>query len=419
MSIIFSDVFWLNYTQPSWGGIALTSNREAVLKNLLLQARLNHHIIGVSCGTGLAAKQAERGGADLILALNSGRFRQMGEGSLAGFMPFTNSNKLVMEFGTRELLTAVKIPVIFGINATDPTILLDQFIVQIKKSGFAGINNYPTVGLIDGKFREAIEEQGLTFDIEVDAIHIAHCMDLVTIAFVFSESQAEKMLRAGADVLCVHLGLTMGGLRGAKKALSLEAGTRLANEVFSVSDVLCPDVLKMVYGGPVHTPMDLQYIYNNTTAHGYIGGSTFDRTPTEKAIEVRTREFKVTGQYETDELLQKMLYSTEKLDYVSLVKEYVATNYMHDISFSDLASITHVSRSYLSVLFRKETGRTFPAYLANFRIHKACEIIRRENLSFAQIAQLVGFKDYAHFSKTFKRVTSFSPINYADSQKKI
>lgn len=395
----------------------MTSSREAILVSLFLQARINRHIIGVSCGMGLAAKQAERGGADLILALNSGRFRQMGEGSLAGFMPFTNSNKLVMEFGARELVTAVKIPVIFGLNATDPTILLDQFIFQIKNNGFAGINNYPTVGLIDGKFREAIEEQGLTFDKEVDAIRIAHGMDLFTIAFVFDESQAEKMLRAGADVLCVHLGLTMGGLRGAKKVLSLEAGTKLANRVFSIGDALRPDVFKMVYGGPVHTPMDVQYIYNNTTAHGYIGGSTFDRTPTEKAIEDLTREFKITGQYETDELLQKMLYGIEKRDYVGFVKEYVAANYMHEISFADLASVTHVSRSHLSVLFRKETGRTFPAYLANFRVHKACEIIKRENLAFAQVAQLVGFGDYAHFSKTFKKITGFSPIDYAYSQK--
>lgn len=394
------------------------NRRKAILEALSIQTRMSRRIIGVSCGSGLAAKQAERGGADLLLALNSGRFRMMGQGSLAGFLPFTNSNQLVMGFGARELVPAVNIPVIFGLNATDPTIMLDRFIHQIKANGFAGINNYPTIGLIDGQYREGLEEQGLTYEMEVEAIRLAHEIGLFTIAFVFDEQQAEQMLHAGADVLCVHLGLTKGGERGAKKVLTLEAGTELAKQVFSVGDRVRPDVFKMVYGGPVHTPMDLEYISNNTSAHGYIGGSTFDRTPSERVIEERVRQFKTAGQYETDELLQKMLFGIDRRDYVGFVKEYVAQNYMNEISFTDLASVAKLSRSHLSMLFRKDTGLTFPSFLTNFRIHKACEIIKREDLPFTEVAELVGYRDYAHFSKTFKKVTGYSPSEFAQSAKR-
>lgn len=394
----------------------MKSRRETIIEGLFMQTRMNQRIIGVSCGSGLAAKQAERGGADILLALTSGRFRMMGQGSLAGFLPFSNSNQLVMEFGARELVPAVNIPVVFGLNATDPTILMDQYINRIKASGFAGVNNYPTIGLIDGQYREALEEQGLTFDMEVEAIRMAHDIGLFTIAFVFDEVQAEKMLNAGADVLCVHLGLTKGGARGAKKVLTLEAGTQLAKQVFSVGDRIRPEVFRMVYGGPVHTPMDLEYLYNNTTAQGYIGGSTFDRTPSEKAIEERVRQFKTTEQSENDELLQKMLFGMNRQDYVEFVKEYVAQNYMNDIAFTDLASVAKLSRSHLSMLFRKETGLTFPAFLTNFRIHKACDIIEQKDIPFSDVAALVGYSDYAHFSKTFKKMTGCSPSEYREQK---
>ena len=368
----------------------MRNRRESILENLRRQTAMKRHLVGVSCGSGLAARQAERGGADMILALNSGRFRTMGLTSLAGLMPFTNSNALVMDFGSREMVPSLRIPVVFGLNATDPTIILETFIHRIRASGFAGVNNYPTVGLVDGRYRQALEEQGMTFDLEVEAIRLARGLGLFTVAFVFDAGQAEKMLLAGADVLCVHFGLTKGGLRGAKKVLTLEAGARIAKEAFAVCDELRPDAVKMVYGGPVNTPADVEYIYTNTTAQGYIGGSTFDRTPLERAIEEQVRQFKAAGHYEMDELLQKMLYGAYKQDYVGFVMEYVARNYMNDISFAELASVAKVSRSHLSLLFRKETGQTFPAHLANFRIRKACAILDRERLPLAEVARLVG-----------------------------
>ena len=387
-------------------------SRESILESFSLQTHMKRPLVGVSCGSGLAARQAERGGADMILALNSGRFRTMGLTSLAGLMPFTNSNALVMDFGSRELVPSLRIPVIFGLNATDPTLLLETFLRRIKASGFAGVNNYPTVGLIDGRYRQALEDQGMTFDQEVESIRLARRAGLFTVAFVFDVQQTEKMLLAGADVLCVHFGLTKGGLRGARKVLTLEAGVKLAREAFALCNAMRPEVFKLVYGGPVSTPADMEYVYNNTAAQGYIGGSAFDRTPLERAIEEQVRRFKAAGNDEMDELLQKMLYGAYKQDYVGFVMEYAAQNYMNEISFSELASVAKVSRSHLSLLFRKETGQTFPAYLTSLRIAKARQIIEREQLPLAEVARLVGYGDYAHFSKTFKKHTGYSPSKY-------
>jgi predicted TIM-barrel enzyme/AraC-like DNA-binding protein len=394
--------------------------RNIILENLRRQIKVSMHLIGVACGSGLAAKRARRGGADMILALSSGRFRQMGQGSLAGYMPFTNSNKLVMDFGSKELVPAVReIPVIFGLNAADPSIIMEQYIKKIYEAGFTGINNYPTVGLIDGKFREAIEEQGISYDLEVEAIRIASLMGIFTLAFVFDCEQAVKMLHAGADVICVHLGLTRGGELGAKKVLSLEAGARLAEEIFNLCDKIRPQALKMVYGGPVHTPMDVEYIYGKTAAQGYIGGSAFERTPSEIAITEKTREFKTAGNYDKDMLLQKMLRGIKRNDYVDFVKEYVCAHYMKEISFSDLASISGISRTHLSNLFKEETGLTFPSYLNSYRINKACELIEHEKIPLYEVSLAVGYKDYSYFSRTFQRIMKMTPKAYCDRIRKM
>jgi len=389
--------------------------REHIVAKLRHQLRVNRNILGVSCGSGLIAKQAVRGGADLILALSSGRFRQMGQGSLAGFMPFLNSNKLVMDFGLMELIPVVKdIPVLFGLFASDPTIILRQYIRDIRNAGFVGINNYPTVGLIDGNFRELLEQIEISFDSEVEAIRVAHEMDMFTLAFVFNEDQAIRMLEAGADVICVHLGFTRGGILGAAKYISLEAGVRLSQSIFEVCERLSPDAIRMIYGGPVHTPADVEYIYNNTSAQGYIGGSTFDRIPVETTVAKLAMEFKSAGNIEQqDELIQKMLGGIyNHFDAVTFVKEYVAANYMNKILFSDLAKVAHVSRSHLSTVFHKETGYTFSEYLADFRINKACKLFKTRKIKCSDMALMVGYSDYANFSKAFKKRIGVSPIEY-------
>lgn len=389
--------------------------REKLLENIKAQIKKGNRIIGVATGTGMTAKYAEKGGADFLLVLNSGRFRQMGRSSLAGFLPFCNSNDMVMDFASKEIIPLVKdMPIIFGFNATDPTKDMEAYIDRIKNMGFSGINNYPTVGIIDGKFGEALEEHGCNYLTEVKAIRIAHKKNMFTVAFVFNETQAEQMIGAGADVICVHLGLTGGGLLGAKKVFSLEAAKVKAEKIFNKCNELNPNVIKLIYGGPVKTPIDVQYMYsNNEDLMGYIGGSAFERIPSEQSITNITKAFKVSTQLDEESLMLKMLDGvTKHYNYVEFVQKYVAENYMNDISFLDLAKVAHVSRGYLSSLFKKEVGCSFPEYLVKFRINRAAEIINKENIQLSDLALLVGYQDYAQFSKMFKKYKGCSPKQY-------
>ncbi|CAI3247911.1 Conserved hypothetical protein, TIM-barrel domain [Clostridium neonatale] len=389
--------------------------REKILENLKSQVKNGSHIIGVATSSGVTAKYSQNGGADFLLILNSGRFRQMGRSSLAGFLPFCNSNDMVMKFVSREILPLVKdIPIIFGLNATDPTKDLESYIDEIKNMGIDGINNYPTVGLIDGQFSESLEEDGDSYSIEVEAIKIAHEKGMFTVAFVFDEIQAAQMIDAGTDVICVHLGLTGGGVLGAKKVFSLEAAKVKIERIFNKCNELKPDVIKLIYGGPVKTPIDVQYMYgNNEDLMGYIGGSAFERIPSEKTITNITKAFKASSKLEEDDFMVKMLDGiTKNYNYVEFVKEHVAKNYMNDISFLDLANAAHISRSYLSSLFKKEVGCNFPEYLVKFRINKATEILNKKNIQLSQLAILVGYEDYAQFSKMFKKYKGCSPKQY-------
>lgn len=386
-------------------------SREAFLEKLRKEIDAENHLIAVASGTGLTAKYAIQGGADFLLALNSGIFRGMGRGSLGGLLPYANSNDMVYEFGVRELIPLVgDFPVVFGLNATDPTRDMAAYLDEIRQSGFIGINNYPTIGLIDGKFREALEENGSAFEHEVEVFRLAHERGMVTVAFVFDENQAGAMLDAGTDILCVHLGLTQGGMLGAAKALSLVASKDRIEAIYALCDRQRPEVIKMLYGGPVKTPVDVQYMYQNTSAHGYIGGSAFDRIPTEKSLMNITKAFKTTDDIDESDLMSKMLNGiTKYYDYTGFIKEYVKENYMNEISFLDLAKVCHVSRSHLSALFKKEVGCSFPEYLVNFRIHKAAKLLKEENLRVSEVAELVGYQDVAHFSKIFKKYMGVSP----------
>lgn len=386
-------------------------SREVFLEKLRREIEAENHLIAVASGTGLTAKYAIQGGADFLLALNSGIFRGMGRGSLGGLLPYANSNDMVYEFGIRELIPLVgDFPVVFGLNATDPTRDMAAYLDEIRQSGFIGINNYPTIGLIDGKFREALEENGSAFEYEVEVFRMAHERGMVTVAFVFDENQAGAMLDAGTDILCVHLGLTQGGMLGAAKALSLVASKDRIEAIYALCDRQRPEVIKMLYGGPVKTPVDVQYMYQNTSAHGYIGGSAFDRIPTEKSLMNITKAFKTTDDIDESDLMSKMLNGiTKYYDYTGFIKEYVKENYMNEISFLDLAKVCHVSRSHLSALFKKEVGCSFPEYLVNFRIHKAAKLLKEENLRVSEVAELVGYQDVAHFSKIFKKYMGVSP----------
>jgi len=232
--------------------------RDNILNMLNAQININGHIIGASLGSGMTAKYAVMGGVDFVLALSAGKYRDMGRSSHASYFCYGNNNEIVMEMGTRELLPIIHdIPVFFGLFAGDPFISIYDYLKAIHEKGFAGVTNFPTVSLIDGVFREALEEEGNTYDKEVEAIKLAHYMDLFTVAFVTDVEQTEQMLEAGADVICVHLGLTKGGFLGAKRNLSLDEARRISEKIFSLCNTHKSKAIKMIYAGPANTPIDM------------------------------------------------------------------------------------------------------------------------------------------------------------------
>lgn len=389
-------------------------DKKQIANRLNREKRAEHLIIGVAVGAGITAKHAVRGGADLIFVFSSGRFRQMGMGSLAAYLPFANSNQMVMDIGLREVKRQVQEqPLIFGLHATDPMIDLEKYIEKIQQAGFDGINNYPTVGLIDGEYRSLLEVNGIKFEKEVEAIRIASEKGMFTIAFVFDENQTQQMLDAGADVICVHLGLTAGGTMGAKKVLSLENANQLTQRLFAVCEASGKKAMKMIYGGPVLTPVDVAYMQQHTGMDGYIGGSSFERTPTEKAIKDITHAFKEPEQTGAEDLMIKMLDGiTKHYEYVEFAKQYVSEHYHQRVSLSELAAIAHVSPSHLSRLFHREVGVNFRTYLIEHRMHQAAKLLQEKPFKCIEVAKLVGYQDYYQFSKLFKKTIGINPREY-------
>jgi predicted TIM-barrel enzyme len=250
-------------------------------------------IIGGGAGTGLSAKCEEAGGIDLIVIYNSGRYRMAGRGSLAGLLAYGNANDIVKEMA-REVLPVVKrTPVLAGVNGTDPFAIMDHLLDELKALGFAGVQNFPTVGLIDGIFRANLEETGMGFGHEIDMIRLAHAKDMLTTPYVFSADEAAEMAKAGADILVPHLGLTTGGAIGASTALKLEDCPALVEEWAAAAKRIRPDIIVLCHGGPIATPEDAAFVLRNTTlCNGFYGASSMERLPTEVALTAQTRAFK-------------------------------------------------------------------------------------------------------------------------------
>jgi predicted TIM-barrel enzyme len=250
-------------------------------------------IIGGGAGTGLSAKCEEAGGIDLIVIYNSGRYRMAGRGSLAGMLAYGNANDIVVEMA-REILPVVhRAPVLAGVNGTDPFCLFDRFLDELKSLGLSGVQNFPTVGLIDGTFRANLEETGMSYGLEVDMIAKAHAKDLLTTPYVFDEGQAAAMAKAGADIIVCHLGLTTGGSIGAGTALKLDACPALVDKWAAAAHRIRNDVILLVHGGPVAQPEDAAFIMQNTElCHGFYGASSMERLPAEVALTEQTRRFK-------------------------------------------------------------------------------------------------------------------------------
>ncbi|MBT3267243.1 phosphoenolpyruvate hydrolase family protein [Candidatus Poribacteria bacterium] len=267
--------------------------RDEVLARLRRTLDEGRPIIAAGAGTGISAKFIERGGADLIIIYNSGRFRMSGFGSCAGLLAYGDANQIVMEMGEREVLPVVQdIPVIAGVNGTDPTRRMWHFLKQVEEMGFSGVNNFPTVGVIDGHFRVTLEETGMGFYKEVDMIRTAREMGLFTIVYVFNAEESRAMAEAGADVIIAHCSTTVGGSIGVGTAMSLDDAAELVQIVIDAGRAVNPDVLFLSHGGPVATPADAAYINEHTDAVGFVGASSLERFATEASVEALTREFK-------------------------------------------------------------------------------------------------------------------------------
>jgi predicted TIM-barrel enzyme len=250
-------------------------------------------IIGGGAGTGLSAKCEEAGGIDLIVIYNSGRYRMAGRGSLSGLLAYGNANAIVMEMAKEVLPVVHKTPVLAGVNGTDPFCVFDVFLNEVVAAGFSGIQNFPTVGLIDGVFRQNLEETGMSFAQEIEVIRLAHEKDLFTTPYVFEAEQAAAMARAGADMIVAHMGLTTGGAIGAGTALTLEKCIPRINAIAQAALSVRADVIVLCHGGPIAEPADATWILNRTQhCHGFFGASSMERLPTEKAIKRQTQDFK-------------------------------------------------------------------------------------------------------------------------------
>ena len=267
--------------------------RDEILTRLRAQIAAGRPIIGGGAGTGLSAKCAERGGIDLIIVYNSGRFRMAGRGSLSGMMPYGDANQIVMDMA-REVLPVVKsTPVLAGVCGTDPFRLMPQFLRQVRDAGFSGVQNFPTVGLIDGVFRQNLEETGMGYGLEVEMIAAASELGLLTCPYVFTEADAEAMAAAGADVLIPHMGLTTKGTIGAATALTLGDAVARVQSLCDAAKSVNPDVLVLCHGGPIAEPTDAAYVLANTRGVvGFFGASSIERLPTEVAITDCVRQFK-------------------------------------------------------------------------------------------------------------------------------
>jgi predicted TIM-barrel enzyme len=268
-------------------------NREELVTRFQGMVERGEPIIGGGAGTGLSAKCEEAGGIDLIVIYNSGRYRMAGRGSLAGLLAYGNANEVVCEMA-REVLPVVEhTPVLAGVNGTDPFMMVDHFLDELRKMGFAGIQNFPTVGLIDGTFRANLEETGMSYAREVEVVARAREAGLLTTPYVFSTDDAEAMTRAGADIIVCHMGLTTGGSIGAETAVTLDDCVASINEWIAAARAVRPDVITLCHGGPISMPDDARYILEHCPGcNGFYGASSMERLPTETAMTEQTRAFK-------------------------------------------------------------------------------------------------------------------------------
>jgi predicted TIM-barrel enzyme len=268
-------------------------DRSALMEKFQDMKRRRIPIVGGGAGTGLSAKCEEEGGIDLIVIYNSGRYRMAGRGSLSGLLAYGNANDIVMEMAKEVLPVTKRTPVLAGVNGTDPFCIFDKFLDELKSIGFSGVQNFPTVGLIDGTFRANLEETGMSYGLEIDVMALAHQKNMLTTPYVFNTDDAAAMTKAGADIIVCHLGLTTGGSIGSKTALKLADCPAIVDEWSEAALKVNKTAIVLVHGGPVSSPEDASFILKNTkNCHGFYGASSMERLPTEVALTTQTKKFK-------------------------------------------------------------------------------------------------------------------------------
>lgn len=268
-------------------------DRATALARLRAQTAAGRPIIGAGAGTGISAKSAEAGGVDLIIIYNSGRYRMAGRGSLSGLLAYGDANQVVVDM-SREVLPIIEdTPVLAGVNGTDPFRLMGHFLDELKAMGFTGVQNFPTVGLIDGVFRENLEETGMSYALEVDMVRLAAERDLLTSPYVFDVDSTRAMVEAGADIVVPHMGLTTSGTIGARTALTLDDCVDRVQQMRDVAVAINPEVIVLCHGGPIAEPDDAAYVLTRTEGvAGFFGASSAERLPTERAIKKQIEDFK-------------------------------------------------------------------------------------------------------------------------------
>jgi predicted TIM-barrel enzyme len=268
-------------------------SREELLSKFRRMVRERQPIVGGGAGIGLSAKCEEAGGIDLIVIYNSGRYRMAGRGSLSGLLAYGNANDVVMEMAKEVLPVVTKTPVLAGVNGTDPFCIFNVFLNDLAAAGFSGVQNFPTVGLIDGVFRKSLEETGMSYALEVEMIRLAHDKDLLTTPYVFDPQQAEAMARAGADIIVAHMGLTTGGTIGAETAVTLDACVQRIDAIAQAALDVRSDIIALCHGGPIAEPSDAAWVLGKARhCHGFYGASSMERLPTEKGITRQVQDFK-------------------------------------------------------------------------------------------------------------------------------
>lgn len=268
-------------------------SRKEIMEKFKQQVESGEMLLGVGAGTGITAKSSEAGGADMFIIYNSGRYRMAGRGSLAGLLAYGDANQIVMEMAGEVIPVVKNTPVLAGVNGTDPFRNMPYFLKQLKEMGFDGVQNFPTVGLIDGTFRQNLEETGMGYDLEVEMIRHAHELDMLTTPYVFNADDARKMAEAGADILVAHMGLTTSGTIGAETSKTLDDCVKLIDEIAAAGREVNPDIMVIAHGGPIAEPEEAKYVVENCeNIQGFFGASSIERLAAERGIKEQTESFK-------------------------------------------------------------------------------------------------------------------------------